>query len=116
MNNFFSTTESTPVSGRIFIGVGTVFTGTIHAPQEAIVHGELKGNLSAPHVVIGELGVISGSVDADTLEVHGVVTQDVLSRKNLHAFKTAVIKGDLQYVEIQIERGAKIEGALHQAT
>jgi cytoskeletal protein CcmA (bactofilin family) len=110
------TNELNSPIGQIFIGAGTVFKGSIYAPNEAVIHGAVEGNLVALHVVIGTHGVISGSVEADSIEVHGVVAKNVISRKTISAYKTAVIKGDLRYAEIQIERGAKIEGALHQTS
>jgi cytoskeletal protein CcmA (bactofilin family) len=115
MNDLVPSNNSKPNSGRIFIGAGTVFKGTVIAPQEAVVHGELEGNLSASHVVIGNQGVVSGSLEADTIEIHGKVSQNVVSRKFMHAYKSALIQGNVEYAEIEIERGAKIEGALKQS-
>lgn len=110
------TNEINSPIGQIFIGAGTVFKGSIHAPTKAVIHGAVEGNLVAHDVVIGTHGVISGSVEADSIEVHGVVTKNVTSHKSIHAYRTAVIKGDLRYSEIQIERGAKIEGEIHQTS
>ena len=76
----------------IFIGTGVVFKGSISAPNQAIISGTVEGDLVAKDVLIGASGVVTGTTEADFIEV----------------------TGDVTYGEIEIERGGKIKGAMKQ--
>ena len=58
----------------IFIGEGVVFSGSIKAPNQAIISGKFDGELEARDVLIGTSGVVTGKTKLHQLRNgHAVV-------------------------------------------
>jgi cytoskeletal protein CcmA (bactofilin family) len=98
----------------IFIGTGVVFRGSINAPNQAIVSGTVEGDLIAKDVLIGAAGVVTGTTQADFIDVKGELNETVTSKNVLIVRSTGKVTGDVTYGEIEIERGGKIKGTMNQ--
>jgi len=98
----------------IFIGAGVVFKGSIHAPNQAIISGSVEGELVAKDVLIGAAGVVTGTTEADVIDVKGELNESVTSKHVLIVRNTGKVTGDVTYGEIEIERGGKIKGGMRQ--
>ena len=98
----------------IFIGTGVVFKGSIHAPNQAIISGSVEGELVAKDVLIGAAGVVTGTTEADFIDVKGELNESVTSKHVLIVRNTGKVTGDVTYGEIEIERGGKIKGSMKQ--
>ena len=98
----------------IFIGTDVVFKGSINAPNQAIVSGTVEGDLIAKDVLIGAAGVVSGTTQADFIDVKGELNETVTSKNVLIVRSTGKVTGDVTYGEIEIERGGKIKGTMTQ--
>ena len=98
----------------IFIGTGVVFKGSINAPNQAIISGTVEGDLVARDVLIGASGVVTGTTEADFIDVKGELNESVTSKSVLIVRNTGKVTGDVTYGEIEIERGGKIKGAMKQ--
>jgi cytoskeletal protein CcmA (bactofilin family) len=98
----------------IFIGAGVVFKGSINAPNQAIISGTVEGDLIAKDVLIGAAGVVTGTTEADFIDVKGELNQSITSKSVLIVRNTGKVTGDVTYGEIEIERGGKVKGAMKQ--
>jgi cytoskeletal protein CcmA (bactofilin family) len=98
----------------IFIGTGVVFKGSINAPNQAIISGTVEGDLVARDVLIGASGVVTGTTEADFIDVKGELNESVTSKSVLIVRNTGKVTGDVTYGEIEIERGGKIKGVMKQ--
>jgi cytoskeletal protein CcmA (bactofilin family) len=98
----------------IFIGEGVVFTGSIKAPNQAMISGKFDGELEARDVFIGASGVVTGKTTAQSIDVKGELNQDVTSRQVLIVRSTGRVRGTVDYGEIEIERGGSIKGEMNQ--
>ena len=98
----------------IFIGTGVVFKGSINAPNQAIISGTVEGNLIAKDVLIGASGSVTGTTEADFIDVKGELNESITSRNVLIVRNTGKVTGDVTYGEIEIERGGKIKGGMKQ--
>ena len=98
----------------IFIGTGVVFKGSINAPNHAIISGTVEGDLVAKDVLIGAAGVVTGTTEADFIDVKGELNQSITSKSVLIIRNTGKVTGDVTYGEIEIERGGKIKGSMKQ--
>jgi cytoskeletal protein CcmA (bactofilin family) len=98
----------------IFIGTGVVFKGSINAPNQAIISGTVEGDLVAKDVLIGASGVVSGTTEADFIDVKGELNESITSKNVLIVRSTGKVTGDVTYGEIEIERGGKIKGGMKQ--
>jgi cytoskeletal protein CcmA (bactofilin family) len=98
----------------IFIGTGVVFKGSISAPNQAIVSGTVEGDLVAKDVLIGAAGIVTGTTQADFIDVKGELNETVTSKSVLIVRSSGKVTGDVTYGEIEIERGGKIKGTMTQ--
>jgi cytoskeletal protein CcmA (bactofilin family) len=98
----------------IFIGAGVVFKGSINAPNQAIISGTVEGDLVAKDVLIGAAGVVTGTTEADFIDVKGELNQSITSKSVLIVRNTGKVTGDVTYGEIEIERGGKVKGSMKQ--
>ena len=98
----------------IFIGAGVVFKGSINASNQAINSGTVEGDLVAKDVLIGAAGVVTGTTEADFIDVKGELNESISSKNVLIVRSSGKITGDVTYGEIEIERGGKIKGSMKQ--
>ena len=98
----------------IFIGTGVVFKGSISAPNQAIISGAVDGELIARDVLIGASGVVTGTTQAEFIDVKGELNESVTSKNVLIVRNTGKVTGDVTYGELEIERGGKIKGNMTQ--
>ena len=98
----------------IFIGTGVVFKGSISAPNQAIISGQVDGELVAKDVLVGASGVVTGKVEADFIDVKGELNETVTSKNVLIVRASGKITGKVTYGELEIERGGKIKGQMNQ--
>ncbi len=103
-----------PSNQDLIIGEGVSFTGTIDAPGKAIISGAVSGAIAVQDLLVEKSGTITGKVRADTMNVHGSVSNDVASSAKLVIHGTGQVSGSLQYKELQIERGGRITGTVKQ--
>jgi cytoskeletal protein CcmA (bactofilin family) len=98
----------------IFIGEGVVFSGSIKAPNQAIISGKFDGELEARDVLIGASGVVTGKTTAQFVDVKGELNENVTSRELLIVRNTGRVRGTVTYGEIEIERGGQVKGDMIQ--
>lgn len=89
--------ENTRVNGDI------IGNATLH------VDGHVEGDISCEELVIGNKGVVEGSVVVKSLQLYGTLTGKAVAEKIFIA-KTAKLIGDATHVSIAIEPGAYIDG------
>jgi cytoskeletal protein CcmA (bactofilin family) len=98
----------------IFIGDGVVFSGSIKAPNQAIISGKFDGELEARDVLIGASGVVTGKTTAQFVDVKGELNENVTSSELLIVRGTGRVSGTVTYGEIEIERGGQVKGNMIQ--
>ena len=119
----FSKTETTAAparsgsatsTGRSVFSSDLKVTGEVSSGGTLEILGEVDGNVSARGLLIGAEGRVSGTVQADTIEVRGhlegkVATNDFTLRA------PAEVAADVTYRVLVIESGASIEGHFARA-
>lgn len=99
--------------GHTVIGAGTVIEGTLRVTGTIQVDGTIRGDLVADgQVDVGPKGIVEGQVTGDNVAVGGRVEGKVTARQMLHMVKTGLVKGEVSYGALQVDRGATIEGTL----
>ena len=101
-------------SGRSVFSSDLKVTGEVSSGGTLEILGEVDGNVSARGLLIGAEGRVSGTVQADTVEVRGhlegkAATNDFTLRA------PAEVAADVTYRTLVIESGATIEGHFARA-
>ena len=95
------------LGNKTIIGAGAEFTGTITDARTIEIHGNVKADLTADKVTIGEKGKFDGAVSASLVVVSGEY-DGVMEAGSIWATATARISGKVQYNTLQMDRGAAL--------
>lgn len=98
-----------PNAAKSVLGSDLVITGDVTSTGSVEIHGQLDGNVTARGLIIGNDGVVNGTVSAETVEVKGKLDGRV-STESLTLRASAVVQADITYATTSIESGATIQG------
>ena len=90
------------------------FTGTIHAPGTASINGTVKGEVNVSDLQIGPKGNVAGKIEAKVIDVHGLLSDDIVCHYHILIHRTGSVSGQLDYSDIEIERGGQFKGTMVQ--
>jgi cytoskeletal protein CcmA (bactofilin family) len=97
--------SSTRIQGDLLFAGGLQIEGR--------VAGHVRATGEAPsRVVVGEAAEIEGSVEAEVVELHGLVRGDILARGRIQLGPRARVEGNLTYGALEVAAGALISGKL----
>ena len=96
----------------LLIPEGVTFVGSIHVPGFAQINGDVSGEINCKELEVGPQGNIKGKVQAEGIEVHGQLENDINCKGLVKIFKTGKVSGKLSYLEIDIERGGQFLGVM----
>lgn len=98
--------------GCLVVGEGVKLSGNFVVPNSASIAGTIEGDLSAREILVGSTGVLKGKVTGDLVDVRGEIHESVTSNKALFVRSTGKVIGEIQYAEIEIEKGGDLQGSL----
>jgi cytoskeletal protein CcmA (bactofilin family) len=104
--------EATParkIAMASLVAEGVVFRGDLATAGDLHLDGVVEGDLKAAQLTIGESGVVSGTVQADSIDIRGRVT-GTISARQVRLWASARVDGDITHTELSIESGAHFEG------
>ncbi len=102
------------------IAKGTCIVGEVHFSGSLEIEGQVKGNIEAagddPNacVRVRDTGAVIGQVKAPVVIVSGSVEGDIYATKQVELASLAVVKGDIHYALLEIEKGAQVNGGFVQ--
>lgn len=102
------------------ISKGTCIVGEIHFNGSLEIEGQVNGNIEAASdaaeacVRIRDTGVVIGQVRAPVVIVSGSIEGDIYAAKQIELASQAVVKGDIHYALLEIEKGAQVNGGFVQ--
>ena len=114
---FFSSNKKVDnrIDGFSHLGEGASFEGEIHCKGEIEIAGKVKGNISAKTLRILEGGKVTGSVNAEKVEILGCMLGNTTSL-NIHVGEKGVVRGDLRFESnLSVAEGADILGHVQKA-
>ena len=97
-------------SERSLISETVSIEGTINSSGAIDVAGLVKGPVFSKELIVRDTGSITGSIEADTVEIHGHLDGKV-SAENIVIGATGTVKGDIEFGNnLRTENGADIDG------
>ena len=94
-----------------YVGASVTFKGDIIASDTVIVEGTVEGNVTAGSVLVGTNGAIRGSLSANDAEIKGLLAENAEIKGFLHLRSTGRVEGKISCGDLEVERGAVIDGA-----
>ena len=97
-------------SERSLISETVSIEGTINSSGAIDVAGLVKGPVYSKEIIVRETGSITGSIEADHVEVHGHMDGKI-SGEDVIIGSTGTVKGDIEFGNnLKTENGADIDG------
>ena len=97
-------------SERSLISETVSIEGTINSSGAIDVAGLVKGPVYSKEIIIRDTGSITGTIEADDVEIHGHLDGKV-SGQNIVIGATGTVKGDIEFgSNLRTENGADIDG------
>ncbi|HEY9000951.1 MAG TPA: polymer-forming cytoskeletal protein [Mucilaginibacter sp.] len=94
------------------ISEGCVFEGNLRAPANVRIEGQILGDVTIDEgLILGEKGVVKGSVITKELIVYGLIHGHV-NTHSLEIKSTGRITGDIKTQVLQVEPGGSHNGKL----
>ncbi|NWF72930.1 MAG: polymer-forming cytoskeletal protein [Nitrospirae bacterium] len=92
---------------------GVVLKGEIHVEGTVRIDGRLDGDIQTKgQVIIGEDGLVQGTITAGTVVSSGRIKAKVMANERVHLMKTATLIGEVLTPVLLIEEGAKLQGVM----
>ena len=96
-------------SERSLISETVSIEGTINSSGAIDVAGLIKGPVYSKELIIRDTGSITGSIEADDVEIHGHLDGKVVAQ-NIVIGATGTVKGDIEFAgNLRTENGADID-------
>lgn len=102
------------------IAKGTCIVGEIQFSGSLEIEGQVKGNIEAAsddadaYVRVRDTGIVFGQVKAPVVVVSGRIEGDIHAAQQVELASLAVVKGDIHYALLEIEKGAQVNGGFVQ--
>jgi cytoskeletal protein CcmA (bactofilin family) len=84
-------------------------TGDITSDGEMHIDGRIEGDLVCKMLTVGETGVVTGKVSADTVRILGSINGQVKAQE-VELGATARVVGDITHASLKVEAGAYVQG------
>ncbi len=102
------------LAGCLTVGEGVVLNGTFVVPEIASISGSIDGEITARELIVASTGIIKGKVTADIIDLRGEIHDTLTARKSLFIRSTGKAVGNVQYAEIEMEKGGDLQGSLQK--
>ena len=115
-NYMFGDKKKIKDSERSLISETVSIEGTINSSGAIDVAGLVKGPVISKELIVRDTGSITGTIEADDVEIHGHLDGKV-SAQNIVIGATGTIKGDIEFgVNLRTENGADIDGYIKKTS
>ena len=103
-------------SERSLISETVSIEGTINSSGAIDVAGLVKGPVISKELFVRDTGSITGTIEADNVEIHGHLDGKVTAQ-NIVIGATGTVKGDIEFgVNLRTENGADIDGYIKKTS
>lgn len=101
-----------PATLRSSLGADTSVSGRLSFTAPTRLDGRLRGEVHASDLlVIGETGIVDGTVRGCSVVVLGSVDGDVFATERLEIGASGRLKGSIETRELVVQEGGKLDGS-----
>jgi len=115
-NYMFGDKKKIKDSERSLISETVSIEGTINSSGAIDVAGLVKGPVISKELIVRDTGSITGSIEAEDVEIHGHLDGKVTAQ-NIVIGATGTVKGDIEFgINLRTENGADIDGYIKKTS
>ncbi len=87
------------------------FEGKMTFEGAVLINGKFKGEIfSDGHLIIGEGGLVEGTIEIGSILIQGEVKGNILAKSRIEINAPAIVQGDIAAPSLVIKEGAVFEG------
>ncbi len=107
-------TDPSPAARRApdvasLVAEGVMIRGDLATPGDLHLDGAVEGDVRVGRLTLGETGSITGTIQADSVEIRGRIT-GTISARQVRLCATARVDGDISHAELSVDAGAHFAG------
>jgi cytoskeletal protein CcmA (bactofilin family) len=101
-------------SKETLIGENITIEGTVHAKEDIVVEGRIKGTIEAKshRITVGPKGHIEAEIDAEDVVISGKMVGNIVAHNKVRITREADFSGSILAKRIAIEDGANIKATI----
>ena len=99
-------------SARCYIGNGVKFKGEIIDANEVTIEGDVNVKMDTNKLTIGSTGKLRGKINANTVEVRGIIKGTLKVSDTLTVYDLGHVSGKIEYNSLEIKLGGYISGEI----
>ena len=100
-----------PTKRVLTVGPDIQMKGEITTCDRVVIEGVVDATMKDVHTVeLAQSGSLKGTAEVEDAEISGIFEGDLVVHGRLIVYSTGVIRGNVTYGEIEIERGGQISG------
>jgi len=110
--------QKASVSEPKWLDVNASMQGSLvfQEPVALRINGRFEGSLETRgSLTVGERAVVQADITGEQITIEGRVTGKVVAKQSLKLVPPAVLTGEIWTPVLQVEPGARLEGAVHMA-
>lgn len=93
------------------IGSDTRIEGDINSSETIKIDGKLIGDIEGKsQVIIGELGLVQGNINAKNVAISGKVEGNIICNNLIEIKSSGKVLGDIETINLVVEDGGVING------
>ena len=97
-------------SAKCHLGNGVKCKGEITGADEVIVEGDVNVKMDTNRLTIGSTGKLRGKINANTVEVKGIIKGTLKVSDTLTIYDLGHVSGKIEYNSLEIKLGGNISG------
>lgn len=102
-------------AGQLVVGRNIELNGQVKNCELLIVEGVVEATLINTKVLeVTEDGVFRGTAPVESAEISGLVEGDLIVDGHVLVRSTGIVNGNIQFGELEIERGGRVRGSMTQ--
>lgn len=101
---------ASPARAGSSLSRGTTISGQLHFEGSVRIDGNLDGEIDGEEITIGESGVVTAQICAESIVVCGKVEGDITATDRIEIRATAKVTGNLTAPRLIIQEGAIFQG------
>ena len=108
----FSSKTAPAESAKCHLGHGVKFKGEITGADEVSVEGDVNVKMDTNKLTIGSTGKLRGKINANTVEVKGIIKGTLKVSDTLTIYDRGHVSGKIEYNSLEIKLGGSIGGEI----
>ena len=99
-------------SANCHLGNGVKFKGEITGADEVIIEGDVNVKMDTNKLTIGSTGKLRGKINANTVEVKGIIKGTLKVSDTLTIYDLGNVSGKIEYNSLEIKLGGYLSGEI----